>query len=110
MLYVFVAVALAALAAGAYFGFGINPDSRKKMHGKVNGFFTEMVRHKFIYLSLVIPFILLIVFYYIPIVLGLGLSFFEYIRQCEGRRSCDRGPDFYLWYLLSVHPWTQERM
>ncbi len=103
LLYVFVAVALAALAAGAYFGFGINPDSRKKMHGKVKGFFTEMVRHKFIYLSLVIPFILLIVFYYIPIVLGLGLSFFEYI---PGVRLVFTGWDNFVSVVLNTQFWN----
>ena len=103
LLYVFIAVALAALAAGAYFGFGINSDSRKKMHGKVKGFFTEMVRHKFIYLSLVIPFILLIVFYYIPIVLGLGLSFFEYI---PGVRLVFAGWDNFVSVVLNTQFWN----
>ena len=69
----------------------------------MKGFFTEMVRHKFIYLSLVIPFILLIVFYYIPIVLGLGLSFFEYI---PGVRLVFAGWDNFVSVVLSTQFWN----
>lgn len=79
LLVVFVVTAIVSLIAGAYFGFGIKTETRRKINGKFCDFFAELVRHKFIYLALVIPFALLIVFYYIPIVLGFGLSFFDYV-------------------------------
>lgn len=79
LLYVFIPVAAVSLLAGVVFALSLNTKMREKMHDKVKAFIRELIRSKFIYLSLVIPFCLLVVFYYIPIVLGFGLSFFEYV-------------------------------
>lgn len=62
-----------------YFAFGISVKTRKKVNGKIVAFFVEIKRNKLVYISLIIPFALLIIFYYIPIVLGFRLSFYDYI-------------------------------
>ena len=79
LLYVFIPVAAVSLLAGVFFALSLNTKMRENMRDKARAFVRELIRSKFIYLSLVIPFILLVVFYYIPIVLGFGLSFFEYV-------------------------------
>lgn len=79
LLYVFIAVSVVSMLAGVFFALSLSTQMREKMHGKAKAFIRELIRSKFIYLTLIIPFVLLVIFYYIPIVLGFGLSFFEYI-------------------------------
>ena len=62
-----------------YFGFGIKGKYRERINAKISSFFVALVKYKLVYISLIIPFALLTIFYYIPIVLGLGLSFFDYL-------------------------------
>ncbi len=63
----------------AYFGFGISSSLRAKINGSFVAFFAAIRKHKLVYISMIVPFALLIVFYYIPIVLGFRLSFYDYI-------------------------------
>lgn len=77
-----IASIVAAIAAGvltAYFGFGISPLKRAKINGSFVAFFAAINKHKLVYISMIVPFALLIVFYYIPIILGFRLSFYDYI-------------------------------
>lgn len=77
--YVFIAIAVAALVAGLYFGFGMFERFRRAINGKIVSFFKALNKYKLVYLSLLIPFVLLTIFYYIPIVFGFGLSFYDYV-------------------------------
>lgn len=73
-----IAVIVFALAA-AYFGAGLSKKARAAMNAKFIAFFGELNRSKLVYISMIVPFALLIVFYYIPIVLGFRLSFYDYL-------------------------------
>lgn len=84
LLKIFIGVAVVSALAVAALAPGIGNSSRRRMKKVVKGFFTELWRKKSIYLALVIPFVLLITFYYVPIVLGAALSFLDYI---PGERS-----------------------
>lgn len=77
--YVFIAIAVAALIAGLYFGFGMFERCRRAINGKIVSFFKALGKYKLVYLSLLVPFTLLTIFYYIPIVFGFGLSFYDYV-------------------------------
>lgn len=74
-----VIAAVIMLLATAYFGLGIKPKARRKINGSFVAFFAALNKHKLVYISMILPFALLIVFYYIPIVLGFRLSFYDYI-------------------------------
>ena len=73
---------VAAIVAGLallYFAFGIAPLSRKKINGAFFSFVAALNKNKLVYISFIVPFALLIVFYYIPIILGFRLSFYDYV-------------------------------
>lgn len=76
-----IILAVVAALATAYFGFGISASGRAKINGSLVAFFTALNKHKLVYISMIIPFALLIVFYYIPIVFGFRLSFYDYIPR-----------------------------
>lgn len=86
----------------AYFGFGIKEDYRKRINAKIKSFFAALVKYRLVYISLIIPFALLTVFYYIPIVLGLGLSFFDYL---PGVRTVFVGFDNYETVVTTAEFW-----
>lgn len=102
LLYVFIALAAVFLIAGLVFGFGIREGAREAMKNKAHAAVRELWHHKFIYLSLIVPFVLLIIFYYIPIVLGFGLSFFEYV---PGVRLVFVGLDNFVSVVLNSQFW-----
>lgn len=77
--YVFPSVAVVAAALAVLFGFMINPQKREAVKAGGKRFFRALYRHKKVYLLLVVPFALLILFYYIPIVLGFSLAFYDYV-------------------------------
>lgn len=77
--WVFLSLSFVLLVAVLYFGFGMRDDYRERIHAKIKSFFKALWKHKAVYLCLLIPLALLIVFYYIPIFFGFGLSFFDYI-------------------------------
>lgn len=79
LVYVFLALLIVSLLAGLYLGFGISDAYRARINAKFRAFFRALRKDKLVYLSMVIPVALLIVFYYIPIVLSLGLAFFDYV-------------------------------
>lgn len=79
LLWVFIALSLVFAIAAAVFGFGIRDDFRAKMKDGAKDLCLELWKKKPIYLALVIPFALLITFYYVPMVLGFSIAFMEYI-------------------------------
>lgn len=94
----FVAAAAVFALTSLYFGFAMFDKARRVIRRKVK----ELWKHKFIYLSLLIPLLLLIVFYYIPIAFGFGLSFFEYI---PGIKSVFVGLDNFAAVVRSLTFW-----
>jgi ABC-type sugar transport system permease subunit len=54
------------------------PKANDKLLNGSKNFYMALKKHRFVYLGLIPTFILIIIFYYIPIVWGLGLSFFDY--------------------------------
>ena len=77
--YVFLTLLIVSLAGSFYLGFGMKETYRRAINGKFLAFGRALKKDKLVYLSMLIPCVLLIIFYYIPIVLSLGLSFFDYI-------------------------------
>ncbi len=77
--FVSLGILIGSLLAALYLGFGIKEKYRRAVNGKFRAFGRALRKDKLVYLSMVIPVVLLIVFYYIPIVLSLGLSFFDYV-------------------------------
>lgn len=82
--WVFLGVALAALAAGIVCGLSVSPAGRRKLQTGAKNLAKAAWKDKTIYLALLVPFALLITFYYVPIVLGFSISFLDYI---PGERS-----------------------
>lgn len=74
-----IVLTVAAVVALAYFAFGIVPSARKKINDSLLAFVLALNKNKLVYISMIVPFALLIVFYYIPIVLGFRLSFYNYV-------------------------------
>lgn len=79
LFYLFLILWIAALICTLYFAFGMKERYRAKINGLFRRFFKELWRSKVCYISLIVPFALLITFYYIPTFLGFGLSFLDYI-------------------------------
>lgn len=74
-----IVLSVAFALAAAYFIAGTNASVRRKINGKFIAFFAAINKNKLVYISMIVPFALLIIFYYIPIVLGFRLSFYDYI-------------------------------
>ncbi len=75
---------------------------REKIGAETVSVAKSVWRNKAIYLALVIPFALLIIFYYIPIVLGFSISFLDYI---PGEKSVFVGFDYFAAVLKSATFW-----
>lgn len=76
--WVFLAMLLVSLLGGALCAFAVTKKGRKKIAEEAVSLAKALKKHWSIYLALVIPFALLITFYYIPIVLGFSISFMDY--------------------------------
>ena len=100
---VFLVVAVLALIASVYTGLCLKKDMRERTVRKIKAFFAAVWTHKHIYGLLAIPFVLLIVFYYIPIVLGFGLAFFDYI---PGERMVFTGFDNFVLVMRTPEFWS----
>ncbi len=79
LVWVFFALSLVFLVCALVFFFAIRESTRNKMIAGVKAIGIELWRKKTIYLSLIIPFALLITFYYVPIIFGFSLSFLDYV-------------------------------
>ncbi len=79
LLWVFIALMILSAAVCAVCGAAVVTRLREKMQAATKEFAKAVWRQKTIYLSLLIPFALLITFYFVPIVLGFSLSFLDYI-------------------------------
>lgn len=82
--WVFGVLAVLFLAAAVVLAFAVKDRTRARMWEETKKFAKAVWRQKYIYIALIIPFVLLIVFYYVPMVLGFSLSFLDYI---PGERS-----------------------
>lgn len=98
----FILLDVALILTVLYFGFGIKEHYRKKINAKIRAFFAALVKYRLVYISLIIPFALLTIFYYIPIVLGLGLSFYDYL---PGVRSVFVGFDNFKAVVTTAEFW-----
>lgn len=74
-----IILAIIFTAATLYFAFGTAEKYRTAMNAKVRAFGKALVKDKVVYISMIVPFALLILFYYIPIILGFRLSFYDYL-------------------------------
>ncbi len=77
--WVFLALAIVMLALAVILFLCIREERRLKIKKGTVSFFKSIWRDKVIYLSLLIPFGLLITFYYIPTFLGFSISFLDYV-------------------------------
>ena len=76
---VFAIVMILAVFVSLYFGFGLSATYRQKINAKAIAFFRALYKYRLVYISLIIPFVLLTLFYYIPIVFGFRLAFYDYV-------------------------------
>ncbi len=90
--WVFLGVSLAAVIGLVICAFSVQDTGRRKLAAQTKSFAKDVWKNKSIYIALVIPFVLLIIFYYIPIVLGFSISFMDYV---PGVRSVFEGFRYY---------------
>ena len=76
---VYLVLACVSFVCAAAACFMIFEKSADCMKNAVKKFFSAIKTHWYCYVALIPTFALLIIFYYYPIVWGLGLSFFDYI-------------------------------
>ncbi len=100
--WVFLAVGILALAAAVILFLCISKEFRQKLKEGTIAFFKAVWRDRAIYLALLIPFALLITFYYIPIILGFSISFMDYV---PGERAVFEGIKYFKMVVGSVEFW-----
>lgn len=98
----FLALALFFFAAAAVLSLCMFDGKRKKLAGAAKDTAKAVWRDRAIYLALLLPFVLLIVFYYVPIVLGFSISFLDYV---PGERAVFEGFKYFGMVLRSSAFW-----
>lgn len=100
--WVFLALAVVMLALAILLFLCIRKERRLKLKKGTVSFFKAIWRDRAIYLSLLIPFGLLITFYYIPTFLGFSISFLDYV---PGVKSNFMGFQYFVEVLRSTDFW-----
>ncbi len=101
--WVFLALAIVMLALAIILFLCIREERRLKIKKGTVSFFKSIWRDRAIYLSLLIPFGLLITFYYVPTVLGFSISFLDYV---PGVKSNFMGFKYFAEVLRSADFWN----
>ncbi len=101
--WVFLALALLALAAAVILFLCIKEAMREKIRSGTVSTLKAIWRDRAIYLALLIPFLLLVTFYYIPIVLGFSISFLDYV---PGERAVFEGFKYFSMVVKSSDFWS----
>ncbi len=101
--WVFLALAIVALAAAVILFLCVRESMREKIRKGTVSTFKAIWRDRAIYLALLIPFLLLITFYYIPIVLGFSISFLDYV---PGERAVFEGFKYFSMVVKNADFWS----
>ncbi len=101
--WVFLALALLFLAAAVILFLCISEKLREKLKKGTLSTLKAIWRDRAIYLALLIPFLLLITFYYVPIVLGFSISFMDYV---PGQKAVFEGFKYFSMVVRSSDFWS----